>query len=1119
MILKRPKAGAVSGDEAIGLRNEYEIISRHRLSCMLPLIGLVGAFPETGLLFRDVGGQTCDQLERLDQDGLIALADSVATAIGEVHAAGILHRDIRPSNILLTSGRAYILDFARALVGSREHKDIDSPWAMANSLVYLAPEQTGRMNRPVDYRADYYGFGVMLYELASGTPPFRADDPLHLIYDHLATDPIPPERINPAMSSFLSDVVLKLLAKDPDRRYQSVDGLKADLKVAGTIARGDGAGTATVGAFDIPFRFNVSHRLYGRDQERTTLLACFDRVCQGAREMLLIAGYSGVGKTALIRETYIPVTRQKAFFIAGKFDQLQRRQPYGAWIEALRKLMAFVLAEPEARLQSWREHLTTALGQNSGVLMEMIPDLAALLGPQPPPAELPPAEALNRFNQAFRAFIGAFCVPERPLVVFLDDLQWIDAASLNLLSLLTGDPECRYLFLIGACRDNEVSPTHPLMLALVEMKRAAVFSFNEITLPPLAEPHVEHLIADTFAVSVAEARPLARVIGARTAGNPFFLWQFLRTARAEGLVFFDTSAMRWTWRLEAIRQLDCADNVVDLMLYRFNELPPPTRTSLSWAACLGARFDLDTLAILLGVSLPETYATLLPALEQEFVLPLSAPEVASSRLVIRHYRFLHDRMQEAAYRAIVEEERPVSHRRIASLLLANTAEDKLHDRIFEIADHLNLAAPLLVTIDDRLKLARINLMAGRKARESAAYDAALAYLRAGMADLPTDLWESELDLARALHRERGDLEYLNSHFDQAEAFVREALIRETDPLHRADFFHMLVVQYTLRAIYGRAIATAREGLRLLSVDLPEDDFEAARDKELRQVRTLLDGRPLSALADLPVMEDPVQHAVMKLLTSMGPPCYRSHPRLWGVIVAREVRLCLEHGNVPSASYSYPAFGGLLTHVGQGTAGDCADLAAVTLTLMARFASPADTSVGYLMIGSSLRHWFAPLKDASRDYLDAYKTGLDSGNLQYAVYGFGHNTYCRFYQGVPLGELIRETEGYREFCLKRNNLWGIDLTEGALRVFTTLREAEGPHDFSWRGEPEAAYLERCEAHENLQVLCIYHILRAEALLHLERFEAAATSLGEAARRLDSVSTQGLLPTSQFHLLRG
>lgn len=1116
-LLRRLKPEQVTPEKSARLRDEYKLISQYRLQCMLSPIRLIGTDLNTAILYQTVEGSTGDQLDNRDLNQLLILAERLVDAVGEIHAAGLLHRNLHPAQILLAGDHVYLTDFSQAISQTgAEHPDFVSTRSLVQNLRYIAPEQTGRMNRPVDYRSDYYALGTILYQWFAGQSPFLVNEPLDLVYAHLATKPLRPEQARPALPAFLGDILLKLLAKDPDRRYQSIAGLKADLHIAGEGVLGRNLTSHQVGAFDIPEQITVSHTLYGRESERRMLLDLYEQACTGSQEMLLVFGYSGIGKTSLIRETYLPVTRQQAFFVAGKFDLLQRTVPFSGWLDIMRKLLAFVLAEPDEPLRQWQHTLSKALGANGGVLIPVIPQLQTLLGPQPIPPELPATEALNRFNHTFCRFILAFCLPQRPLAVFLDDLQWIDSASLNLLELLASEPESRYLFLIGAYRDNEVGPAHLLRFMIDRLKQGRVFRLTEINLKPLRYEDVECLVADAFAIPVDQARPLATVAFAKTAGNPFFLWQFLQLLRVRQLVYFDAAKMRWQWQLDNIQALAHADNVVDLMRLRFQELSSDTRDTLALAACLGNQFDIATLATLCGHPVIEVRRRLEPALVNHFIAPVTGILVGNGNVTLACFRFTHDRIQEVAYAAIPENQHAQTHLQIARLLIAGTSADRLPSLIFDCVDHLNLAITLLSTRDEELELARLNLLAARQARAASAFDAALSYIHFAMCRLPDDVWATEPDLSHALFRLCAELEYLNGNFDQAQARLEEAISHTDDQLIKIDLYHMLVVQFTLSAEYPQAIATARLGLKIVGVELPEDGFEAARDAELAAIRSLLGTRSLSCLGKLAPMQDLEQRAVMKLLTAMGPPCYRSHPWLWAVIVAKEVHLCLMHGSVSSASYSFPAFGGLLTHVGLGSGQQCAELYAATLALMGRGDAPADTSVGYLMMGSSLRHWFAPLAEATRDYLHAYQVGLDSGNLQYAVYAFGHNTYCRFFQGIALHELIRETETYLAFDLTRKNQWGIDLSEGALRVFQCLSGPAESADFSWQGSSEAEFLQRCEQHHNLQVLCLYFILKTEALLHLGLKDPAVASHAEARQRLDSVSTQGLFPVTQFYL---
>ncbi|MCK6544800.1 AAA family ATPase [Myxococcota bacterium] len=1115
LLVQRLSAGTTDPRGLIELERALELLRRRSFRNLLPFVGRADDGGLPAIVFTPVEGRSLAVHARMSHDDELELAERLADALDELHTEGVVLGNVAPQSFFWTEQQIFVSDLSHVIRDAAERSEPSSPWLLRGSLAHLAPEQTGRTQRSIDHRADYYGLGVLLYERLTGVRPFEGDDALELVYRHLAMPPPPLQRHAPGLPPFVSGIVLKLLEKDPDRRYQSIEGLRADLRLARELVRGERPPPPLLGSFDVPHRPSASHRLYGRERERAQLLDAFERACAGRRELLVLSGYSGSGKTSLIRETYLPITRRRAFFVTGKFDQLQRRVPYRAWVQALGKLVEFVLAEPEGELETWRSRISEALGANAGVVTPVIPGLETLLGPCPPPPALPATEARVRFEDAFRRFMLCFCRPERPLFVFLDDLQWIDAASLGLFERLAVDAEVRHFFLVGAFRDNEVPAAHPVALALQRIRREAPLTVTELSIGPLGVEDSTTLVADLFATTPEQAHPLAEVLVRKTAGNPFFLWQMLHTLRVRRSITLDAARIAWTWRLPEIEAIDYADSVVELMVQRFDELPGETRRTLGLAALLGAEFELDTLALVTGRSRAETFASLEPALREEFVRARSDEELVDGRIAVRRLRFTHDRMQEAAHRSIGQEERVEVHHHIARALLEDPRSSGAEsDRLFQIVDHLNVAEARLSTRAELLELARLNLEAALRARHSAAWDAALGYLRVGMARLPEDLWDTERALARDLFRERGELEYLAGDFDEAEAFVKRAIAQETDDLRRADFVLALVVQYTLRADYPRAIAAAREGLARFGITLPEGDFERARDAELDVIRRLVAGRSWRALGELPPMRDPVQQAVMRLLTSMGPPCYRSHPRLWGVIVARELRLCLEHGAVPAASYGFPAFGGLLTHVGLGSGADCEALYAATKTLMEQSNSPADTSVGHLMIGSSLRHWFAPLADASRDYLAAYTTGLESGNLQYAAYGFGHNAYCSFFQGVPLDDLAQQVEGYLKFSARRKNLWAIDLTEGVLRVIRRLASPEERSDQLVDVEQAA----RCEAHGNVQVSCILSILETEAAIHLGDWGAAASALDEATRRIDSVSTQGLYPVTQYHLMR-
>lgn len=1091
------------------VRLSAHLVTRRRLHCMLRLDRFHEGPRTTLAMYHDLALLPMPT----DPLGLVDTCLQLVDALSEVHSAGLVYGNLTPSTFCLTKEQLYLINFGHASVSHARQVEFGSTRELAADLRYLAPELSGRTNRAADHRADYYALGAVLYHMLCGAPPFTSTDPLELVYHHLASQPRSPRAHVPALPRFLDAMLLKLLAKDPAQRYQSAEGLRGDLSVLRQQLAGGGGDADAVGRFDAPFAAIELPHLYGRDRERASILAAYERACAGSREFVIIAGYSGIGKSSLMREMYPQMTRRRAAYASAKFELLERSAPYSAWTAVLSQLSRHILAEPERELSAWRVRLLDALPDRIGVLAEVVPELQLLFGPVPAPTSLAPAEARERFLESFCVALGLFGTRERPLSVFLDDLQWIDGASLLLLERVLTDPACAHVALFAAVRNNELSADHPLTPVLTRLRAAKGLTATTITLSELHQADVTELVASVFASPPADTHELAKLALTKTGGNPFFLLQLLRSLREDGLIRFDQDRLRWKFDLAAIARSEITANVVDLILKRFVTLPSATRDLLARAAYIGSSFDAQLLANACDVDLGAIRSHLSPALMQEFLVALSDRQ---DNVEVSAYRFVHDKLQEAASAALAESERPLVHLQIARAMRQLMADDKHDDMIFAKAEHWNAARGYLTDRHDRLHLARVNLRAAKRAAASAAFDAALKYATEAMHELPADLFESEPALARSLHCARAEYEFQAGNFAAAEAYLQEAIRHEDERFLRADLFHLLIVQYTLRAEYGRAIQVARAALAEFDVRLAESDLLGQRDRELDHVRTLQAGR-LAGLGELPQMVSPEHTAVMKLLIAMGPPCYRSHPDLWGLIVATEVRLCLEHGVVAGASYTFPAFGGLGMHLGIFDGAVCAELCTATLQLIARVSTPADTSVGYLMIGSSLRHWFAPLSASVADYREAYQQGLSSGNLQYAAYALGHLSYCRFFQGGPLADLLCELEATRSFCEKRGNRWAHDLADGVARIVSSLLGLET--GFALAGVDEDTYLARCESHKNLQVRCIYHTLKCEALLHQGDYLAAAQALLQVGPCLRGVATQGLLPSAELELLRG
>ena len=854
-------------------------------------------------------------------------------------------------------------------------------------------------------------------------------------------------------------------------------------------------------------RLTPPDRLYGREREIAALTDAFERASEGRGEVLLVPGHPGVGKTALAQEAARPIRDRNGFFVQGKFDQYQQSTPYFAIRQALTELCGQLLSADPVQRKRWRSDILLAVGSLGQLLVDLAPEFESLLGPQPPLDDISPQEARHRFAGVVSAFLQVVCRPEHPLVLFIDDWQWADPGSLRLLRHLQVGSVLRYLLVIASYRDNEVDDAHPLTSTLYDVRLQGV---PVATLPvrDLDLDDVRHLVGDTVTPASGDIGGLARVIHARTRGNAFFVRSYLGYLQESGHIGFDESLGRWQWRQHDLEAADLPDDVVDLFVRRLSRLDEAPRSLLSLAACLGNRFDLQTLGIIGGRSGTEVATALRSADAADMLV---AQDGAAGR---GERRFLHDRVQQAAFSLIDATELPHILLRIGRLLLASLPPDRLAGRLFEVAGDFNAAAGLIDDADEALEVVRLDVAAGRRAHEATAYGTALEFYRAAdrLLERPAfadRLWRDHHDLAMRLCLERAECEFLEGDRTQAEACVRLAAANASGPVEKASALNLLIVHHTLLARYPEAIEAGREALSALGIHLPETDLEAARDREIAEVRRQLGDRPVASLAGLPVMSDPGMLVATKILITMGPPCYRWHQRLWAVIVPKVVGLTLQYGNVPQVGYSHTAFGGLLGWVDGDyvTAREFGELA--TALMSDTFRAPSDQSVFHLMIGSSIRPWFKHLRHASHDYEDAYDTGLQSGNLQYAAYAFGHNMYCRYYQAVPLPDLIQESQRSLDFSRTRLNQWAIDLLEGGLRVFATLR-GEAPATGDGGAGPEEDYLRRVADHENIQVACIYRVLKAQALLLLGDHERALAASDEADALIYTVGTQGLLP---------
>src|SRR4028119_387036 len=730
IILKLLKESYPTPQELVRYRTEYRITRELKEPGVVQVYDLQKYQNSLVMFVEDFGGESLKiwmHQRKFTLEEFLILAIATTEILGQIHRANIIHKDINPSNIVYNpeTKQLKIIDFGISTQLTRETPTLKNPNILEGTLAYISPEQTGRMNRSLDYRADFYSLGVTFYELLTGKLPFDTEDALELVHCHIARQPLCAHEIKPEIPLILSLIVCKLMAKNAENRYQTALGIKHDLEMCLLqLQQTDSIEEFALGTRDITDRFLIPEKLYGRESEVDNLLAAFERVCKGSAEMMLVAGFSGIGKTAVVNEVHKPIARQRGYFIKGKYDQFQRNIPFSAFVQAFRELMGQLLSEPDAQLQTWKTRILTAVGESGQVLIEVIPELERIIGPQSPALELSVSAAQNRFNLLMEKFVQVFTTTSHPLVMFLDDLQWADSASLQLLQLLLTDRG--HLLVLGAYRDNEVSPTHRFMLTVDEIVKSGAV-VNTITLQPLSLADLNQLVADTLICDLSLAGLLTELVYQKTKGNPFFSTQFLKSLYEDGQIIFDWEVRHWQGDIAQVTFADASD-VVEFMAAQLQKLPALTQEVLKLAACIGAEFDLDTLAIV-SEELPEkTASALWKALQEGVILPITEgynflqtdAQSPTESVANSTYKFLHDRVQQAAYSLIPNDQKKATHLKIGQLLLTNYSDIEKEEKLFDIVGHLNQGIELINQLSEREALAKLNLAAGCKASSSTA---------------------------------------------------------------------------------------------------------------------------------------------------------------------------------------------------------------------------------------------------------------------------------------------------------------------------------------------------------------------------------------------------------------
>lgn len=1020
VLIKSYKADFPDSETIMMLNNEYNILKDCRIQGVRKLIDKTRVNNREALVFEYIEGDSlADFLEKksFKIGEFLKIAIKLSHIVGLVHDEGIIHKDINTKNILLANQEdVYLIDFG---IASRRDIVINHqgrPEMLQGHLPYISPEQTGRMNRVVDFRSDLYSLGVVFYEMLTGQLPFQGTDPLEIIHAHMAINPQRPEKIDETIPSALSDILMKLLSKNADDRYQSAYSLRADLEQClEYFEEGILNKVFKLGTKHTHQRFILPQKLYGRDQELQQLSLSLSHIGQIQPQMVLIHGEPGVGKSALVKEIQKDIAKKGAIFISGKYDQYQRNIPYYAIQKALTEWVRIILTEKEETLQEWKNIIldsTEGLGQ---LIVNLIPEIEIIIGQQPDVPDLNGQEAQNRFNYVIGQFINAISREDSPLLIFIDDLQWADSASLDLISRWLEDKTNHHFFVIGAYRDNEIDSTHPFQIFIDNLKKELIpLSFLKLRNLELSD--VTEFISDALFVDEMSIQTLAEFVHEKTGGNPIFLKQFLMALHSEKLLTFDAKEDHWTWDLDAINRLQLSDNIVDLMMSKIKRLPEKTQEIIKLAACIGNSFDANLLRLIAEIPLDKTIQLLDPAIDESLILPKdnnyrlasTGADLTDQKI---EFSFIHDRIQQSFYSLIHDEEKAKVHLQIGRLLDRNITGEKRNEKIFDIVFQLNTGLRLIEDPEEKIHLARLNLQAGTKAVESSAHSTALELIENGLQLMPDNAWDEHYELMHQLSEKGAEAAYLMGEASKMDQLINSVIEHSKTPPEQKKVYMLRIDHLTSQNMLPEGLQAGLDILEKLGVGFPGNPKMFHIVMGLAKTKWLLKGKQPEDLMQLEVMTDPNMTAALPILERIVPPAYMSGSNMFPLIVFKMVELSVKYGNMPYSAFGYGSYGISLSAVLGDYEGGYR-FGQMALELVDKFDSEEYRVKVLFVTDCFLNHWKQHLSLSLDPLLESYKSGLKVGNLVGGIWAAYYYLLWQFYISEELSMLGEKVDSYK-----------------------------------------------------------------------------------------------------------